>query len=262
MNTRFARNFFNFALTDVLNEYHTHTKTHVTDKEKVVLIASYPRSGNTYLRLLMATNYHYNMTGELTKLPIKGCTPSVDTYILATQCHHTQANFITKARFMKTHSYLALGYKQAILLVRPPINTIASCLAFPHLSTGNIDRSAVLNYLYYTYTLYHNIWFRKRCSMKDVDVIRFEDLINNTINVLGYLFDKHGIKHDVAVMRDIMALYTVHDVTPEKQHQAAIDNVIFVEHSKFFSRGNNAAQHIYNKLLKDAVRFEPVVPEN
>jgi hypothetical protein len=255
MNIRFARNIFNFALTDILNEYHTHTKTHVADKGKVVLIASYPRSGNTYLRLLLATNYHYNMTGELTKLPIKGCTPSVETYIPATQCCHTQTNFVTESWFMKTHSYLALGYKQAILLVRPPINTIASCLAFPHLSSDNIDRSAILNYLYYTYTLYHNLWLRKAHSMKDASVIRFEDLINNTLSVLCYLFDKYGITYDVAVLRDIMALYTVHDVTPKKQHQTAVDNVAYVESSNFFSRGKSTAQRAYDTLMQHAVVF-------
>lgn len=181
-------------LIDGVLTWFQHQDVQPTD----MFIASYPRSGSTWLRFMLCEL----LTGAETSFQLVDET-------LAHVGHHSKAPILlpNAGRLLKTHEPYREQYQRAIYIVRDVRDVISSEFIFCRRNgsmtcdfdsffelfmQGRVNR-------YGAWTDHVHSWLRYQESEPDkVHLVRFEDLRRNTATVVGQCLDFLGIERTQA----------------------------------------------------------------
>lgn len=139
-------------------------------------LISYPRSGNTRTRFLVA-NLLFSES-EVSFLNIDYLVPDV---INITQ---RELDRIPRPRLMKTHHYFDPRYKKVIYIVRDPRDVVVSYYYF-HLKQGFICENVAS-------------WIAKRFRKQDFLLLQYEKMKTKTVSELAKVADFLEIPYDAA----------------------------------------------------------------
>ncbi len=160
--------------------------------EDDVYIVSYPKSGNTWTRFLIA-NLIYGKNHDVDFKNIEKLVP--DIY----QNNDDQLLKCKRPRYLKSHEYYDPRYRKIIYIVRDPRDVLVSNYYFL-IKTGRINQTKKIeefasDFIYGTYNPYGN-WSENAASWvslkkKDILVLKYEDMILETerslLNIVDYL---------------------------------------------------------------------------
>lgn len=178
---------------------------HLGLKPQDVFLASYPRSGSTWLRFILFEI----LTGEDPGFQkIDRCIPEVDTH------RGVPPILPGGGRLIKTHEKYRKEYAKAIFLVRDPRDVLLSCYAravecglAPLVSKGDFD-SFLLSSLegraiqMGSWQEHSRSWLESPLAKNgNLMVVRYEDLRQNSEQALGHLLEFLGVTPDVRTIR-------------------------------------------------------------
>jgi hypothetical protein len=178
---------------------------HLGLKSQDIFLASYPRSGSTWLRFML----FQTLTGEDPGFQrIDQCIPEI-------QSHRGVPPLLPGGgRLIKTHEQYRKDYKKAVFLVRDLRDVLVSCYVrsveaglAPLVSKGDFD-SFLLSFLKGT-ALQQGAWQQHSRSWLEsplvkngnLMVVRYEDLRRDSEQVIGQLLKFLGVTPDVRIIR-------------------------------------------------------------
>ena len=169
---------------------------HEAEYGERIVLASYPRSGNTMLRKLIE-----EITGLFTGSDTRGGRAMADmlkSYGLVGESNCTRAAWVIKSHFPERLGWMRFPVRRCILLVRHPINAIDSYfnMQLSACHTLSLDESQYHRFAEIwndhieteasVWTDFHEYWLRQKISML---IIRYEDLLEQRERELRRLFD-------------------------------------------------------------------------
>ena len=169
-----------------------------------VFIASYPKSGNTWLSYIIA-----NIVISYNNLPIKVTQYSVRNFVSEMHTHAKLPNAIEPfPRFIKTHNKECHFFHNSIYLVRNPIQTMASyyiyCLSLGHIpqdTTFNkfirMKSFGINNWIHHT-----EGWLKRTKIGSNVQIFRYEDLKEDTYTEIQRMLDVLGLKISSEIVKN------------------------------------------------------------
>lgn len=164
-----------------------------------VFIVSYPKSGNTWTRFLIGNVIYQN--SQLDFLNVEKLVADIylhtDPYLMK----------IEKPRFLKSHEYFHPKYKKVIYIVRDPRDVMVSYyfhLVKCHRINSNypIDKFATefISGEFDSYgSWYENVvsWIRVKKNDGNFLLVRYEDMLANTIHEVQRIISFLGIERDL-----------------------------------------------------------------
>ncbi len=178
---------------------------HLGLKPEDAFLASYPRSGSTWLRFILLEI----LTGKDPGFQ------NVDKLIPEINLHRGIPPILPGGgRLIKTHETYRKDYKKAVYLVRDVRDVFLSCYAAsvevgiaPLVSSGDMD-SFLLSFLEGTalamgsWQEHSRSWLESPLAKNgNLMVVRYEDLRQNSEEILGQLLHFLGVIRDVRVIR-------------------------------------------------------------
>ncbi len=204
----------------------------------VILLASFPRSGNTWVRFILA-----NYIRQLTRGP-EVDFHTLPLYVPDPPYHSPKGVLVPKnlPLFLKTHSpyHPRIGKTKSILIVRNPEVTLAAFYRYLHGEVGKrlLSRKAFVRHWRLgapAWRYYHESW-KGRASA----IVRYEDLSVDPVGALGRALAQCEIAVEGRVLERAVRLST-------RKHMAALRR----------ERGDPCAR---NKEF-EFVRLRPAVDE-
>jgi len=193
-----------------------------------VFIASYPRSGSTWLRFILQEVF----TGQPSSFQnVSECIPRVGFHRGA---HRLQDG----GRVIKTHEAFRPEYKRAVCLVRDPRDVLLSEYAY-HLALGqttdpldwyvNVFVRGELS-RYPSWRDHTASWLDASSANEQIRVIRFEDLRKDTEATVGKIVEFLGVRAQPEAIRAAIVDNTVERMRAKelKEPQAASKKGEFV----------------------------------
>jgi Sulfotransferase domain len=164
-------------------------------------IASYPRSGNTWTRFLIANLMH----------PEKPATfANIETIIPdATALSSRELKRICRPRVIKTHEYFEPRYRRVIYLVRDPRDVVLSLYNFRRKYRSVDDSYSIERYvaerflpgdLDVSWSEHVGSWLGTRMSHPGFLLVRYEDLLQDPTRGLSRLASFLGITADTEAL--------------------------------------------------------------
>ena len=255
----------------------------------IIWIASYPKSGNTWIRSLLSS-YYFSENGSFNFNLLKNIKqfPSIDFFNrkissideasknwLIIQRHIKK---LKKARFLKTHNVYG-AYKGnhfttseftlgAIIIVRDPRNVITSLMN--HYSSDekgalemikstyrNLkDKKDLDNYASYSFISSwannYNSW--KNSNIKNKIIIKYEDLENNTINtfekIVAFTDKLLNSNRQIDKKKLIKSVETTNfDIMKKMEEKLGFEEASYAEDGARKIFFNLGKQNNYKKLL-------------
>lgn len=159
-------------------------------------VVSYPRSGNTWTRFLIANLLHPEETVSFAN--IERFVP--DTTSLPRKAFRT----IPRPRVIKSHEYFDLRYRRVLYIVRDPRDVAVSCYQFlkkvhvvaldmpledfvSHFVKGEFD-------IYGTWGQNVGSWLVARYGTEGFLLLRYEDLVQDPLRELAKVADFFGVE--------------------------------------------------------------------
>jgi Sulfotransferase domain len=157
-------------------------------------IASYPRSGNTWTRFLIANLMH----------PDRSVTfANIETFIPdATALSSRQLKRVPRPRLIKTHEYFEPRYRKVIYLVRDPRDVVLSLYNFRRKYRTVDDSYPIERYvaerflpgdLDVSWGEHVGSWLGTRMNQPGFLLMRYEDLLQDPLRELGRLAGFLGV---------------------------------------------------------------------
>ena len=164
-------------LKEVLDSTYTKSGKFILIKKNDLFIASYPKSGNTWIRLIVA-NFYFKNVKNINYNNIEQLIPEI--------YHTNESEFINnKLRIFKCHDHYDHRFKRAIYIVRDPREVIVSSFFFA-IKVGAINknyskRKFVRDFLNGQFNSNFGTWYQHVGSwygVKDNNIlfIRYENL--------------------------------------------------------------------------------------
>jgi hypothetical protein len=157
-------------------------------------IASYPRSGNTWTRFLLANLMHPQQTITFA---------NIETFIPdATALSSRQLKRAQRPRMIKTHEYFEPRYRKVIYLVRDPRDVALSLYNFRRKYRSVDDSCPIEQYvaerflpgdLDVSWGEHVGSWLGTRMNQPGFLLVRYEDLLQEPLRELGRLASFLGI---------------------------------------------------------------------
>jgi hypothetical protein len=167
-----------------------------------VLLASYPKSGNTWLRFMLA-NYlvsYFDLPIQSNWFTVQDLIPDRQAFLRI-----PNENLVSRhygSRILKTHETFSIESKRVILLTRKPEDAIASCYNYYQLN-GLIDVSMSFGEFLYEHELgidgwnEHTLgWLNNYQIGSIVRFFRFEDFKSKPEETLSEIVDLLGLNVD------------------------------------------------------------------
>lgn len=162
-------------------------------------IVSYPRSGNTWTRFLIANLVHPNDAATFANIEVK--VPDITAH------SRGYLRNSPRPRVLKSHEYFDPRYKKVIYIVRDPRDVALSCYHF-HLKQRQIEdglpldryiRSFIAGEVFVEYASWgENVasWLATRQSSPGFLVLRYEDMLADPERELAKVAALMGIEPD------------------------------------------------------------------
>jgi hypothetical protein len=157
-------------------------------------IASYPRSGNTWTRFLIANLMHSEQS--VTFANIEGVIPD------ATALSSRELKRVSRPRLIKTHEYFEPRYRKVIYLVRDPRDVALSLYNFRR-KYGSVDDSYPIEQYVAQRFLPGDMdvswgdhvgsWLGARMNHAGFLLVRYEDLLQDPCRELGRMVSFLGL---------------------------------------------------------------------
>lgn len=223
-------------------------------KDNYVLLASFPKSGNTWLRFMMSyiTKEVYSQSVDVNFSTIEYLTPVIRNNIFLNNSIRPSSD---SPIFLKTHfPWIDPFHKyRSVLLVRKPIPTLKSY--YTYLSVAkNIKFDSVKSFLLHPrYGISAWIFFHKRWLNKSTVLIKYEDLVAKTNEVLKNMF----ITLDLDISSNLIddAIHYSSQKNMSDLWNLYMDNMIKSKYSKRVSDEVNNYQFVKNK--NSNIEFSP-----
>ena len=259
----------------------------------IIWIASYPKSGNTWVRSLLSAYlysddgiFNFDLLKKIHQFPSKkkfeffmkdfNNIKKQSNYWIAAQDRINLSNEIT---FLKTHSALCTfennpftnksNTKAAIYVVRDPRNIVTSVLN--HFSFKNIeesfdfivqDRITIIGENQYLGTWQQNYKSWRDLKFAPVLVVKYEDLINDTkktfLSILNFLSDLIDIKINEKKIANSVASCSFDLLVKKEKEEGFVEAKVHKESGKkirFFNLGKkNNWKNLLNPKIEKKIR--------
>lgn len=172
-----------------------------------VYIVSYPRSGNTWLRFLVANMAHPSL--DIDYGNIENVVP--DIYVTS----EVQLRKMSRPRILKSHESFDPRYKKVVYIVRDPLDVALSLFAtlkrvnkdfdfsFSNFVTRHIEGE--FDAWFGSWDQHVNSWIHQQSVGKDLHLIRYEELTRNPVEVLSDLAEFLGYSQEKNVIERAIA---------------------------------------------------------
>lgn len=190
--------------------------------ENSLMIASYPRSGNTWLRYLLASAFYFIGSGKLEKLEHYQMYKYIPT-LMQKDNKTLEAYNINGYHLVKTHSNYLPVYKSAILLYRNPVDAIISNIIFDKLEMGKNVKNININFMFKIkqYIDFHESWLKFiYANNKKNILINYDSLLHDTPFIISKVLDYLNINTPIPI-EDLCRLYMRHDVSTPKEMEVS-----------------------------------------
>lgn len=157
-------------------------------------IASYPRSGNTWTRFLLANLMHPDQRVTFA---------NIETFIPdATALSSRQLKRIPRPRLIKSHEYFEPRYRKVIYLVRDPRDVVLSLYNFRRKYRSVDDSYPIERYVAerflpgdmdVSWGEHVGSWLGTRMNQPGFLLVRYEDLLQDPLRELGRLASFLGV---------------------------------------------------------------------
>jgi len=171
-------------------------------------LVSYPRSGNTWTRFLIANLLHPDETVSFAN--IERFVP--DTTSLPRKAFRT----IPRPRIIKSHEYFDLRYGRVIYIVRDPRDVALSCYQFlkkVHVLALDVPLEKFISRfvkgefdIYGTWGQNVGSWLVARYGTEGFLLLRYEDLVKNPVRELSKVADFFAIQASPERLAQVVAL--------------------------------------------------------
>jgi len=205
-----------------------------------VFLVSYPKSGNTFLRFLIANaiKVHFDKEVNVNWFTIQQIIP--DIHISTAIRQQGPFGISSLPRIIKSHNSYNRYYKNVILLVRDPRDIMVSY--FHYLRSQNrlpkqADLSQVVrdpNKGIKAWNEHTKSWLGKYRSGQNIRYYKFEDLVGNTANTLSQIMGLLGLKlseNEISEVVEICSKENMRDLEEGSRPSMAVEN-----HDKNFVR--------------------------
>lgn len=178
-----------------------------------VYVVSFPKSGNTWLRFLIANSIklHYGIDRGINFFTILEAIP--DIQISRDLSESGMFGIKEVPRIIKSHSKYNPYYNRVILLVREPSKVLTSYYLYlieNHVISDETCFSYFIRdrkYGAHAWSDHTNSWIDKRHKAgKIIRVFSYEALVKNTLGELRRIMDLLGVSIGDEVLRDAVAL--------------------------------------------------------
>lgn len=225
-----------------------------------IYLVSYPKSGNTWLRFLIANTLkiHYKVQRDVNFFTINEFIPDV----------HTTSKFMTihseglygnpeSPRIIKSHSPYNKYYKRVILLLRDPRDVIVSYFYYRQQTFGDIPNSYTLSdfihhkkYGAIAWKKHTESWVKTIKSGQMIQPFRYEDFLQNTQEELHRLMNLLGIKVEESTLREAIKLSSKENMrNSEINHSSAY--LVKTQKSPFVRQGKATGGREMSKSDKE-----------
>ena len=205
--SKYFINFVNYFLVkilklkNILDSSYTHVGKFFLVNDKDLFVLSYPKSGNTWVRLIVGNIYFKNLNYN-----------NVDQFLPETYFYKesTYINKSKKLRIFKSHDYFDHRFKKVIYVVRDPREVLVSSYYFlikigvlPEFYSKRVFFKEFLNDRYNSNfgSWEENVGSWYHAKKKNILFIRYEDLVLNAeketsriLNFLGKKLSKSKIR--------------------------------------------------------------------
>lgn len=197
---------------------------HLTVREDDTFVVSYPRSGNTWIRCLLAV---LSTGGPVNFGAINDYVP--DIY----ECSDREMLRRKRPRVIKSHEALTANYPRSIYVVRDPRDV---AISFYHwrLRNGTLGHPAMpleeyldkgfgereLNFM--GWGQHVDSWLDAGLGAERLQVVRFEDLKRDTMGTLLKVATFMGLPSDEGSLRQAMELCTLDAMRQSEEEASAI----------------------------------------
>jgi hypothetical protein len=197
---------------------------HTGLEEKDVFLAHYPKSGGTWLRMMLTEGL---LDSEVGFAAAADSVPPVGSH------RGAPAILPTGGRLIKTHESYRRSYRRAILLVRDVRDVLLSYFHYWRLRTDSeveldpfIDRFVDGSLDGYRPWHVHNqSWLDAQNSGADLLVVRYEDLRQNPLDPLSRCFEFLGAEVAEQRMEDIVSHNSLDSMrTKEESERSFFDS--------------------------------------
>lgn len=171
-----------------------------------ILLASYPKSGNTWLRFILA-NISRQMGGHKPEVDFH----TLDRYVPVIRVNRHLAGRIETLNFplfLKTHFPWVRGFRAypSVVLIRDPADTLVSY--YRHLSEGAGKRlpelSRFIRHWRYGAPAWSD-WYRSWQNRHQA-LVRYEDLLEEPGSVLQRMFGELGVEVPESIVEESISL--------------------------------------------------------
>lgn len=207
-----------------------------------VMLASYPKSGNTWLRFLVA-----NYLVSYFELPVHTNWFTVQDLIPDLQAFKSipKENLVSRhygARILKSHECYSNLTKRVVLLTRRPEDALVSCYKYYQLN-GLVDKETSFGAFLHEHELGIDGWNRHTLGwLKNYQIgsivrfFRFEDLKSKPEATLSEIVDLLGLYVDVEMIKAaVLASSKESMACSESKHRSSV--VLRVQSEKFVGSG-------------------------
>jgi hypothetical protein len=198
-------------------------------------VVSYPRSGNTWTRFLIANLVYPNE--DVTFANIEKLIPDTSS-ISSRSLRRTP-----RPRFIKTHEYFDHRYRKVIYVVRDPRDVVLSHYDFQRKYRQIDDQYPFENYVddfvkgnliskgWGTWGENVASWISTRGNSPDFLLLHYEDMIGDTFRELGRIAQFLGIKASLSLLETAVSRSTA-DRMRELEKMQSADWVATKKHRK------------------------------
>ncbi len=210
-----------------------------------IFLVSYPKSGNTWLRFLIANTLkiHYQIQRDVNFFTMNEFIPDVH---LATGFMNVHSEYLygnqAIPRIIKSHSEYNKYYHRVILLVRDPRDVILSYFHYRQ-KFGNIPNNYTLSdfihhkdYGAIAWKKHTESWVKTIRSGQIIKPFRYEDFVKNTQEELHNLMDLLGIKVEESTLIEAIKLSSKENMSNSEINHSS-DYLVKTQRTPFVRKG-------------------------
>jgi len=188
-------------------------------------LVSYPKSGSTWLRFMLADILSKDFKGFEN---INAIIPGLDDF------RHWKELNNAPYKICKSHHYFNPQYQKVVLLVRDPRSVCVSQYFFLQrkgLIEENTFKNHFHNFLYTFHPKYGNwgqhtaSWVATSSNHKPILIVKYEELLNNPSEVLGAVLEYLDIEHSQSDIEEAVEKSSFNKMRNEdKKRDSSVSN--------------------------------------